>query len=135
MTHFFKDGDCKCAGEGAKSKAGVKAAIAALAGTLGISTLGTSLVGFTSAGIGAGSVAAFIQSTVGIFGGFSVLQSLGAKGLFALGGPMGLGVGAVLGVGTYLYTSSGGKSNDNECSCAVDLEEPTEQEGLNELSK
>lgn len=123
---YVIDNECKCGG-GGNSKAEVKAAIAALTGTLGTSVLSTSAVGFTSTGIAASSIAAFIQSTVGTIGGFSMLQSLGAKGLLAVGGPVGLAVGAVFGVGTYLYTTSGGK--DNECSCAVDLEEPTEQEG------
>lgn len=60
-------------------------------------------LGFTSTGIAASSTAAAIQGGIGnVIGGsaFAVLQSLGAKGIFAImgfAGGVGLGIGALYG--------------------------------------
>ena len=56
------------------------------------------LLGFSTAGIVGGSIAAGLQSSIGLVVGgsyFSVIQSLGATGAFALYSAIGGGVGVL----------------------------------------
>lgn len=65
-----------------------------------------SAAGFTSAGVAAGSIAAAVQSGIGVVEAgsiFAALQSLGAtRVLLTVGGPIAIATGALVGLSFYL---------------------------------
>ena len=89
-------------------------------GTAAITGGGFTLAGFTSSGIAGGSAAAGIQSGIGsvITGSaFSILQSIGAHGYFAITGFAGLGILAIGGAGfgiKKLYSKYQKKNEKND---------------------
>ena len=73
----------------------------ATGGVLAATSAITTGLGFTTSGIAAGSIAAASQAAVGnvvVGSAFATAQSLGAAGVFAALGPIGIGVVAVGGV-------------------------------------
>lgn len=76
------------------------------AATTGGTALGLTAAGFTGSGVAAGSVAAGIQAGIGnVAAGslFATCQSVAATGLLFTALPVVAGIGAVTGLGYFLY--------------------------------